>query len=132
MATPEWLTKGSTVYETYSNAVKPVEVTRFTATQVIVKSGENERRYRLRDLRAVGVDFYDSPVLSPPDDPYVLAVQRRQRVAAAMAGLRSVLQDLAQGAQLYKNNFDLAVTMAEQVRDAAQRALDMLAKDREV
>lgn len=129
MPTPEWIAKGRPAYQLYSNAAALCTIERLTPTQVIViTKGGREIRYRLKDLREVGVDFYKSTKLTAPDDPQVLALQTRERVDRAMSEVREVIQNLALGARLCAVEGPAeAMTIATSIRDAAQHAIDALA-----
>lgn len=126
---PDWAYDGAEVYKLHGkwngNTVLRRTVVRATATQLVVEDDRgNEERYRLKDLGLVGGDSRTE--LVPGTHPAVLADYRQREVQKAMEDLREVFQDLQRGAQLYKNDLDVALENARRVLDAAGKAVDMM------
>jgi hypothetical protein len=132
---PDWLHEGATVYQARGGGrgYVPVSVTRFTSTQVLVSNGNHEIRYRLSDLRGVGVDYYKSSWLVGPNSPEVRAWLEREKVRQTLIRLRNAVPpsvDINISAQL--GNREKALAFVAEIRDAAQRAIDDLLEDRMV
>lgn len=130
VARPDWLADGSEVAILGRIGATPGVVARATPTQVIVKTGRGERRFRMSDLRPVGVhDSLRWDRLVPPDDHRYLAAKSQAEVSEAMRPLIKVAGEAFIQYRIGTKDREQAVEWATRFRDAAQAALDALNRE---
>lgn len=85
---------GSSAWKT-PGSVKWVQIQRLTQTQIVLVGG---RRFRKEDLREVGVDFYRSGSLIPPDDPRIAEAAEQTRLNKSRTDALTAVDEWRKGA----------------------------------
>jgi len=114
----DWLTVGANVavvrWNTWGGSFYEETVERVTKTQAVLKDG---RRFRLKDLREVGSDWWSSTRLDAIDSEAVKRIRREAELSASISSVWAAVDALRN---------ERTPARAEALRDAAQKAADTM------
>jgi hypothetical protein len=96
--------------------VRYAVVERMTATQIVLDNGD---RYRIKDLRKVGEDYYRSPTMLPANHPDVLGVEARMLVEKVRREMEKALAVTVTSPESADRLFSEAIAILERAAVAA-------------